>query len=442
MPGWNWISYYNAEVMTITDALGSFTPMQGDVIKSQSASSRYVGNRWVGGITHFMPGQGYMYYSAREDVVSFEFVRYFSEIVTTLEPSNITNTSALVGGTVTVPEGGHVFLRGVCWSRAQNLDIDGSHTTNGSGPGDFSALLESLSPATTYYVCAYVISDNGLIYGNVVSFTTQGNTPVGAINGKYTIDNEGNQVYFSRGNLQYIGSSSTPYWKFAENQWEVLGSTTGQNDSSQNVDRDLFGWGTSGWDNGNTCYHPWETYNSAGASYGPRGAYDLTGTNANADWGVYNPIFNGGNQSGQWRTLTKNEWQYVFDLRETTSGIRFAKANVNNVNGVILLPDDWSTSYYDLIDTNTNSASFTSNTLTVSDWMMCEQYGAVFLPATGYRFGIYVYSVGNNGYYWSSSFFNSSYACGVYFIDSNLNSMDCSNRTYGRGVRLVTPFEN
>ena len=249
------------------------------------------------------------------------------------------------------------------------------------------------------------------------------------------------QVYFSQGNLQYIGSASTPYWKFAENQWDCLGTTTGQNSSNQNADRDLFGWGTSGWDCGNICYHPWNTNNSSGSSYGPIGANNLTDNYANSDWGVYNPISNGGNQPNQWRTLTKDEYGYVFNTRTTDSGILYAKANVNNVNGVVLLPDDWSTSYYDLNNTNVINASFSDNTIAVSEWSILEQHGAVFLPATGYRFGTSVKNVGSNGYYWSSSFVNSTYAYGQYFHDANLSSQDCSNRTYGRSVRLVHVVE-
>ena len=167
----------------------------------------------------------------------------------------------------------------------------------------------------------------------------------------------------------------------------------------------------------------------------------MTDNYANSDWGVYNPISNGGNQSNQWRTLTKDEYGYVFNTRTTDSGILYAKANVNNVNGVVLLPDDWSTSYYDLNNTNVINASFSDNTITVSEWSILEQHGAVFLPATGYRFGTSVKNVGSNGYYWSSSFVNSTYAYGLYFHDANLSSQDCSNRTYGRSVRLVHVVE-
>ena len=261
--------------------------------------------------------------------------------------------------------------------------------------------------------------------------------PMGAINGKFTINAEGHQVYFSQGNLQYIGSATEPYWKFADNQWDYLGTTTNQNSSNLNVDRDLFGWGTSGWNPGNTYYRPWDTNNSSGASYGPSGSNNLTGAYSNSDWGVYNPISNGGNLPNQWRTLSRDEWGYVFDIRTTDSGIRFAKAIVNNVNGLILLPDDWNISYYDLNDTNTNTANFASNTISASEWYTLEQHGAVFLPAAGFRFGVSVKSVGVNCYYWSSTHVNRLYAYGVYVTDSNMIVGDGSNRTYGRSVRLV-----
>ena len=271
---------------------------------------------------------------------------------------------------------------------------------------------------------------------------TQNTAPTGAINGKFTINDAGDQVYFSQGNLQYIGSASTPYWKFADNQWDILGTTTGQNSSSQNVDRDLFGWGTSGWNNGNTYYRPWDTNNSSGSSYGPPGQYNLTGSYANADWGVYNPISNGGNQANQWRTLTRPEWVYIFNTRTTSSGIRYAKANVNDMNGVILLPDDWSSDTYSLSNSNTYNASFSSNTISASQWNTLEQAGAVFLPAAGSRNWASVNDVGSGGYYWSASYDGSGYAWGVYFHGSYLYTDNSSSRCSGRSVRLVAPAEN
>ena len=279
----------------------------------------------------------------------------------------------------------------------------------------------------------------------VISELNPGEVPVGAISGKFTINDNGDQVHFSQGNLQYIGSAATPYWKFAENQWDYLGTSTGQNSTNQNVDRDLFGWGTSGWNNGNMYYQPYDTEyfwdSQTGYGYGPTDGtsytYDLTGPYANADWGVYNAISNGGNLPNLWRTLTHNEWGYVLSSRTTPSGIRFAKGSVNGVNGVILLPDDWNASVYALSYTNRSDAPYSTNTVTLSDWELMEANGAVFLPAAGYRYGTSVNFVGSNGYYWSAWYSNSYRAWNVYFYDTNLYTDYYDYRSHGFSVRPV-----
>ena len=287
------------------------------------------------------------------------------------------------------------------------------------------------------------ITENGYqTFGIEVSVTTEvnpGEVPVGAICGKFTINSNGNQVYFSQGNLQYIGSAATPYWKFADNQWDFLGATTGQNSSDQNVDRDLFGWGTSGYNHGANCYQPWST-STSNRDYYAYGSYtyNLYDQTGQADWG-YNPISNGGNQANQWRTLTQPEWAYIFNTRTTSSGIRYAKANVNDVNGVILLPDDWSSDTYSLGNTNDSGASFNSNTISTIDWASSfEAHGAVFLPAAGCRdYGTSLYYLGSNGIYWSSSSNLTEYAWVVDFYDNFFFTDYFLERYYGYSVRLV-----
>lgn len=920
-PGWTWISYPNEEMMEVSSAFASFVPMNGDQIRSQFSTTIYLNGRWRGSLTHFIPGLGYQYFSSRTEEIELIFAQPASNVVTTGEPTDITLSSAVVGGTVMLPENSQVFMRGVCWGTAPSPDIDGDHTTEETGIGGFSSTLEGLTPNTTYYVRAYVVYDHGLAYGNVLNFTTESggggtdhdyvdlglpsgtlwatcnvgannpedygdyfawgetqpkdiydwstyqhcngteqtltkycnnenygyngftddlttllpeddaatanwgsdwhmptklewkelldnttniwttqngvngrlftasngnsiflpaagysggssqgsvgvcgnyqssslgagipsnvwilsfvstdcsmginrrrlgqsvrpvrssgqntsfiinaianpmeggivtgggtylegqsctvtatanegytftnwtendevvstdatysfsvetdralvanfavssggdhdyvdlglpsgrlwatcnvgadnpedygdyfawgettpkdtydwttyqycngtsgtltkycsksnygyngftdnltilspeddaasanwgsdwrmptdvewqelynNTTVtrttwngvngllftasngnslfmpttgyhgnnslnqagsngyywsrsldtdypngakyfrigsdsyymyfldrfyglsvrpvrvesqntvltGAINGKFTINNSGDQVYFSRGNLQYIGSASTPYWKFADNQWDFLYTFTGQNSNDQIVDRDLFGWGTSGYDHGAVCYQPWSTStnDSDYYSYG-NSTYNLYDQTGQADWG-YNPISNGGNQENLWRTLTKQEWLYVFNRRNTTSGILYAKANVNNVDGVILLPDDWSASIYNLSNTNSAEASFTSNLITTWQWIGLEQHGAVFLPAASKRTGTSIVIVGE-GCYWSSSYDSSFAANGLDFFDSDLRANYNDSRKNGRSVRLVTPAEN
>lgn len=262
--------------------------------------------------------------------------------------------------------------------------------------------------------------------------------PEGAINGLFTVNENGDKVYFSNGNLQYIGSAAEPYWQFAEHQWDYIGNNSGQNSNSQTADRDLFGWGTSGYNHGASSYYPWSTSTSYSQYYAyGSSSYNLYDQTGRADWG-YNAIANGGDTENYgWITLTNAEWGYVFNTR-TGAALKKGHGNVNGVNGMILLPDEW---------TLPNGLTFTSgnsswaNVYGGDQWAQMEANGAVFLPAAGYRSGN-SYDVGSSGYYWSSSYYNSNYAYSVYFNSGNLYPQIFNNRSYGFSVRLVRPAEN
>lgn len=299
--------------------------------------------------------------------------------------------------------------------------------------------MHGLSGDTTYYVRAYAINIAGIAYGNELSFTYH-DWSDGVLPGVFSISTT-QKVKFSQGNLQYKASTRT--WRFAEEQFEYIGEANSNISSHYDGYIDLFGWATSGCPCGNTYYRPWDSNNSGGYLYGPPGKYNLTGRYANCDWGYYNAISNGGNQNHQWRTLTQGEWNYVFNTRSTTSGIRYAKAKVNNVNGVILLPDNWSSSYYTLYSTNDRFSSFSSNVISSSTWTYSlEAHGAVFLPTAGDRSGTSVSSVGRNGYYWSASYNDIFSALYVYFYDSYLGTGYAFSRDYGLSVRLVQDYQS
>ena len=252
----------------------------------------------------------------------------------------------------------------------------------------------------------------------------------GAISGVFSVSSS-KKVHFSQGNLQYQASTKT--WRFAEHQWDIIGDANKNISSSYSGWIDLFGWGTSGYNGKN----PWMTSNES-TDYG-NGNTDIAGTNY--DWGVYNTISNGGGKS--WRTLTRDEWVYVFDKRNTGSGIRYAKAIVNGVKGVILLPDNWYSSNYSLSNTNKTDASFGSNRINQTDWAnKFEANGAVFLPAAGYRGGTSVRNVGSYGGYWSAKNSGSDDARYVHFDDGDLGAEYWWIRWVGRSVRLVCSAEN
>ena len=244
-------------------------------------------------------------------------------------------------------------------------------------PGDLMRYEAFLSSGGTTYHSAVV--EQAQYTSETVTLYFPVEAPVGAIDGLFTINEEGGKVYFSQGNLKY--NITTGIWSFMEHQYstvENMGQDVGTNYYNQNI-VSLFGWSTS-----TTC----EYYYAYGNEM--LNLYDETGQ---ADWG-YNAIENGGNIENRWRTLTSQEWNYIFNTRTTASGIRFVKALLNGMNGVILLPDDWNGGYFSLNYPNTSNVYFDCNTLTLEQWASIEGHGAVFLPAAGYRLGTEIFNKG------------------------------------------------
>ncbi len=335
--------------------------------------------------------------------------------VTTYNPQGITATTAVCGGDAIVTQGLSLSEIGVCWSAENNPTVEDAHLSTTEWDTPFVCIITGLEPNTKYYVKAYALRGLEYYYGSEKSFTTSAlnTTPEGAAAGLFSVSAT-QQVYFSQGNLQYQASTNT--WRFAEHQWDYVGHDNENISTTYNGWIDLFGWGT-----GNNP-------TNSSTNNGDYGTF--------SDWGN-NAISNGGNTTNTWRTLTSDEWVYVFDTRSTSSGIMYAKATVNGINGVILLPDDWSSSYYSLSNTNQSGASFTSNTITSSQWSTLEQHGAVFLPAAGYRYGTTVGYAGSYGFYWSSSAGNAYHAYYVCFYSGNFDPQGSGNRYLGLSVRLV-----
>lgn len=124
MPGCNWISIPGMDTLDFATALGSFTPVTGDVIQSQWGNARYRNGQWMGRISQFYPGHGYHYKSNRTMPVMLTLGKPLPQMsVTTAEPTDITTSNAMVGGTVTVGEGNHIFTRGIVGARNRILTL-------------------------------------------------------------------------------------------------------------------------------------------------------------------------------------------------------------------------------------------------------------------------------------------------------------------------------
>lgn len=226
--------------------------------------------------------------------------------------------------------------------------------------------------------------------------------------------NETQKVQFATGNLEY--QASTRSYRFAENQFEILGPANMMISPSNEGWIDLFGWGTGK-----------EPTNSS---------QNNDDYNHYIDWGD-NDITNGNDK--EWRTLSFEEWFYLLNRRNTNSGIRYAKADVNFVYGVILLPDNWSESFYALKNTNEPDVNFNGNHISETVWNETfATHGAIFLPLTGCRLGT-EYNYEQGGGYWSSTSSDDSTALGFFFNDASLSIGEdaAAERHVGYAVRLV-----
>lgn len=269
------------------------------------------------------------------------------------------------------------------------------------------------------------------------------NGPVpGALKGEFSVSPT-KKVVFAKGNLQYQASTKT--WRFAEQQYECIGEGNANISVTYDGWIDLFGFATSGWNNGNLYYQPYNTEvcgcNSCGYNYGPtdgNNAYDidLTGDYANADWGVYNAIVNGGNKPGLWRCLSEEEMKYLINDRPNAKAYRF-QVTIDDITGLIILPDNW---------TAPAGCPEDMTQLTMAQWTTLEDAGAVFLPAAGMRKDTAIWSLNNIGYYWTSTAIGGFIPDAAYALSFTISSGTISyqgrpTRYYGCGVRLVREVE-
>ena len=233
----------------------------------------------------------------------------------------------------------------------------------------------------------------------------------GALPGRFTINKNGDQVQFAQGNLQY--QPSTGKWRFAPNQYTVL---LAENENITNPEYtgwlDLFAWGT-----GN---NPMKlSLNDA----------DYT---IFTDWGS-NPIENGGNTPNEWRTLSKEEWDKLFDW----DGM--AMANVCGMDGYIYLPDNWELPSDLTFVTARDAEDFSANTYNPTEWAKMEAAGALFLPVCGYgryetywdelRFWVATLSMG----YWTCDSYSKTEA--YVLIQKDVRNLTIRRAFFG--VRLV-----
>ncbi len=157
----------------------------------------------------------------------------------------------------------------------------------------------------------------------------------GAIMAEFSVS-ETKKVYFSKGNLQYIsegthkcadGTAQPGTWRFAEKQWE---------------EGTLLYWGNSGYNdtikqvNSNDWFAEAENAIKYYKAYEIIAKSDISDTYN--DWGVYNAIENGGNIPNKYRTLTRDEWVYLWEQRPNAKKLR-GTTIIDGIECTYILPD-------------------------------------------------------------------------------------------------------
>ena len=216
--------------------------------------------------------------------------------------------------------------------------------------------------------------------------TPQQNLPAGALSGKFTVNAKGKQVYFSKGNLYADGDKAL---HFEDAQWKSTPTSDGNMDASH------------------VSHFTWSS--TVGDAVG------IINTGANLFCDESHKVSVDGGEAIYY-ALSKDEWTYL------SSKHKYKWASVNGVNGYVIAPDDFE---------GTLSASYADDVALAVD-------NLVFLPAAGFRGSSFVANVGDRGYYWSSTVFDSDYAYLVYFTSGVVYPVQYDFRNCGYSVRLVT----
>lgn len=178
-------------------------------------------------------------------------------------------------------------------------------------------------------------------------------------------------------------------------------------------------------------------------------------------------ISNGGGFA--WRPMTKEEWEYLLDGRESTGGATIGnkehalhgRATVAGIKGLLIFPDGliWNNGGSDCGSDELNiamneiaaSAGLPSNlnvyengseeydfviSYTAYQFATMAQCRIVFLPCAGYRGGRWVHMEDGNARYWSSSSDGTTSAYNLSFRKDKVK-LDSEGRAVGRSVRLV-----
>ena len=410
--------------------------------------------------------------TAYGEEVSFTTKAKTIATVVTTPATNVSYTSATVGGDVTDDGGATVTERGICYSTSANPTTANTKITSGSGLGQFTCNLTDLQDGTTYYVRAYATNAKGTAYGEQVTFTTKATTiptitTAQATNISYTsarvgghiIDNggiavtESGVVYSTSQNpttldIKVISERQSDEYTIDLTDLQE-GTTYYVRAYAINAKGTAYGEEVSFMTlslNGHEYVDlglsvKWATMN-VGASkpedYGDYFAWGETEPKEVYDWSTYKHC------QGIEHTLTKyNTERFYGTVDNKTELDAIDDAAVVNWGGAWRMPTDAEMTELREQCTWTWTRWDTPNDVREGYKVTSKSNGnSIFLPAAGYRRDSSLYTLGY-GFYWSSSLCTDgpSHAGGVHFNSSSVDGSDESHniRFVGQLVRPVCP---
>ncbi len=92
--------------------------------------------------------------------------------VRTSAATEISATTAVLHGEASIYDNYEITERGFYYSLLRDNDFERKQVKCGNGEGEFSATIEALRAAATYYFVAYAVNKNGIAYGDTLQFNT------------------------------------------------------------------------------------------------------------------------------------------------------------------------------------------------------------------------------------------------------------------------------
>ena len=403
---------------------------------------------------------------------SFTTKAYALPTVTTSSVTNISKTSATVGGNVTSDGGMSVAERGVVYSTSSNPTTSNSKVTSGSGMGSFTCSLTNLQEGTTYYVRAYAVNEKGTAYGEQKSFTTSSvalptvttssatniSKTSATVGGKVTSD--GGASVTERGVV--YSTVSNPVINNIYHTTKVVGSGTGS-----------FSVNLTNLVEGTTYYVRAYATNEKGTAYGNQvvfttleapieNVHEYVDLGLSVKWATCNVGASSPEDYGDYFAWgeTQPKSTYKWSTYKYCNGSYNSLTKYNNSSSFgtvdnktqLELSDDaaranWGGSWrmptraeQDELRNNCTWTWTTQNGVKGRKVTSKSNGNSIFLPAAGDRYDGSLYDAGSYGYYWSSSLYTGT-PSGAHYLFFGSSNVDWfyDDRYYGRSVRPVCP---